>query len=321
MSRRDLLLSGCALAISGSVAAHSWKRVAQFDAIVVGAGAAGIAAARRIRASGRSVVMLEATNRVGGRVADSAAFFTGKRSELYALASSFGLPTVAATDVASRVGSASTYAAMFAALVDRAEKIQEGAIPDEPAYHAVRHLRGLPDFDAVLAQLGISDDFRHPASLLDYHLVAHRSASPLIFPADDTLFIPSGVRDFVTRLATGIPVTFGARVTSIAYGERAAVVRTLAGEAYRARKVVVTVPPSVLASGAIAFSPLLPPATVSAIAALPMHPNGASYAIVGNAFARSILARPFGNALRFSGEATASPGLGCLEGSMRAVLS
>jgi monoamine oxidase len=37
------------------------------DVVIVGAGAAGIAAARRLATSGLSTMMLEATARVGGR--------------------------------------------------------------------------------------------------------------------------------------------------------------------------------------------------------------------------------------------------------------
>ncbi len=38
-----------------------------FDVAIIGAGAAGIAAARRLRAAGRRVVVLEARERAGGR--------------------------------------------------------------------------------------------------------------------------------------------------------------------------------------------------------------------------------------------------------------
>src|ERR1700759_2762539 len=39
----------------------------ELDCIIVGAGAAGIAAARRLAAAKRSFVVLEASNRIGGR--------------------------------------------------------------------------------------------------------------------------------------------------------------------------------------------------------------------------------------------------------------
>ena len=39
-----------------------------FDAIIIGAGAAGLAAASELRANGSSVVIVEARGRVGGRI-------------------------------------------------------------------------------------------------------------------------------------------------------------------------------------------------------------------------------------------------------------
>lgn len=47
---------------------HSIPQSHQYDAIVIGGGLAGLASARRLRCAGASVVVLEARNRVGGRV-------------------------------------------------------------------------------------------------------------------------------------------------------------------------------------------------------------------------------------------------------------
>ena len=48
---------------------------AETDVAIVGAGAAGIAAARKLAAAGRRVVILEAADRVGGRcITDTATF-------------------------------------------------------------------------------------------------------------------------------------------------------------------------------------------------------------------------------------------------------
>src|ERR1043165_4813537 len=68
MSRRNFLSATAALATMpgwhGSARAAPVPREA--DIVVIGAGAAGIAAARRIQAANRKVVVLEASDRIGG---------------------------------------------------------------------------------------------------------------------------------------------------------------------------------------------------------------------------------------------------------------
>ena len=68
-SRRDFLAaSAAAMAVPGVARAVSGPLPKDADIVVVGAGAAGIAAARRVLAANRRVVIVEASNRIGLRL-------------------------------------------------------------------------------------------------------------------------------------------------------------------------------------------------------------------------------------------------------------
>jgi NADPH-dependent 2,4-dienoyl-CoA reductase/sulfur reductase-like enzyme len=72
-SRRSFLAAAAALSARPAFAAVAGPSL--FDVVVVGAGAAGIAATRRLTAAGRRVALVEATERVGGRcVTDTRTF-------------------------------------------------------------------------------------------------------------------------------------------------------------------------------------------------------------------------------------------------------
>src|SRR5689334_201063 len=74
LSRRSFLAATAVAAAKPSLAAPGVP-AADTDIAVVGAGPAGIAAARRIQAAGRRCVVLEASDRIGGRcLTDTATF-------------------------------------------------------------------------------------------------------------------------------------------------------------------------------------------------------------------------------------------------------
>jgi monoamine oxidase len=327
-SRRDLLLSGGALGVSAIASGFGWNRAVsrapEYDVVVVGAGAAGVAAARTIQAAGASVLLLEATHRVGGRIAGGVLSGVARGNcDLHALVARAGVSAIPAAQLRTRTdrrngaGFDATYAAMFSALMDEGERIHDGFARDRGVDAAVRPFRKHPAFADARVRLGIHNDRGRPASVLDYYLVANRAASPFDFPADDTLVVPSGLDGVLADAATDLSIVRGARVASIAYREGNAILRTESGDAYRAHAAIVTASTDVLASGSIAFEPPLPATTASAVAALPLRgpSNASSYATVGNASARTALAAPLARTLWFAGEATAQPGFGCVEGA------
>src|SRR6202162_2980980 len=65
VNRRSFLAGSAAVVVGPVLAAPAVQP--DFDVVIVGAGAAGIAAARRIAAAGRRDVVLEASDRWGGR--------------------------------------------------------------------------------------------------------------------------------------------------------------------------------------------------------------------------------------------------------------
>ena len=97
------------------------------------------------------------------------------------------------------------------------------------------------------------------------------SADSVAFKADPDDFIREGVGTFVERFGRDVPVRLNSPVTAIHYGGRAGVrIETAGGANYHAQRVVVTVSTGVLAAHRITFDPELPAWKWEAIRDLPM---------------------------------------------------
>src|ERR1700732_1211836 len=77
MTRRELLSASAAIVLAPALGGRAWAAPLprEADIVVIGAGAAGIAAARRIQAAGRKVIMVEAAAQIGGRCLTDATTF------------------------------------------------------------------------------------------------------------------------------------------------------------------------------------------------------------------------------------------------------
>jgi monoamine oxidase len=258
---------------------------AEFDVAVVGAGAAGIAAARALRDMGLHCVVLEASSRVGGRAftdtASLGAPFDQGAVWLHdadnnpltplALRGGFTLREQAGTrrrrDILLVDGRPATEAeraahdAAFDAWEEAAERRAAAGGPDIPLAEAVP--RG-GKWDATAAYwFGdmISGVDPRRFSLRDYVDTAIGGRNPELREGFGTL---------VARQAEGLPVALGAPVERVETGGPGGAV-ALEGPRGRgrARACIVTVSTGVLASGAIRFEPALPPDVLDAIAGLP----------------------------------------------------
>src|SRR6185312_6781076 len=77
MTRRGFLSASAAVASVPLVGGPAWGAAfpREADIVVIGAGAAGIAAARRIMAANRKVIVIEASGQIGGRcITDNSSF-------------------------------------------------------------------------------------------------------------------------------------------------------------------------------------------------------------------------------------------------------
>lgn len=252
----------------------------QPDVVVVGAGAAGIAATRTLLKAGLSVLTLEAGGRVGGRAwTDHAALgipvdmgcswvSASDRNSVGRIAARRGFTLVSHTEAATdlfRDGARATPQDhedldRAARAIARAMNKAGRAGLDLPARTVVPP--GLPWAGAVQAWLGPMDygvEFDAISTLEDWN-----------GPSDQpSAFVAEGLGTVVAGEAAGLPIRLNTPVRRIDWAGPGVRVETDAGTV-AARACIVTVSTGVLAGGGLRFAPDLPPDRQEAIHAAPM---------------------------------------------------
>ncbi len=257
-----------------SIAPRRAPLPAEPEVIVVGAGAAGIAAARDLRAAGLRVAVLEARSRVGGRVATTTLrghpidlgahwLHAGPINPLVRLGEARGEPLrIAAQEshvrVGRRMGRPSDVAALDRAFARADRAMSEGAArggPDRPAASALPPGLG-PSGRLVERVHGlVSGRPLGQVSLHDFPSLEY----------GDNRFIAGGYGGYLARLAQGLPIVLNDPVTGIDWTGDGVRVTRENGPALTAKAVIVTIPMMVLARASL-FTPALPAAVAAAIA-------------------------------------------------------
>ena len=250
--------------------------------LIVGAGVAGLAAAQLLRARGVPVVVLEASERIGGRAWTSrpaclgGAVFDHGAAWLHAPARNplvrLARPDDALFDadavrserlfVEGRPAAAAAQAA-YVRTWDRLDAVVAPALegPDVSLAEAAASLAGDPWAPTILTWEGaiIAAADADELSVRDWRRNALEPPN---------LVAPAGIGAFVARHLAG-PVELGTPVTRIGWG-RAGVQADTPRGSVRAAAAIITVSTGVLASAAIRFDPALPAAVWDAVQALPM---------------------------------------------------
>ena len=288
-----LMLAGCdeeepETAVSPTTSTNSTTKA---DVIIIGAGMAGLAAARRLRENDFSVLLLEARDRIGGRIWTDyslgmpldmgASWIHGVRGNpVTELAEEFNVETAVTDydnqiiyDYDGRKLSNKEQKELEEWLEELAEEVEAiGEELDEDAAMGTI-------IDAILAKVGPDPDELRQLNYGLNSLIEHEYAADVDelsvwygqygeeFDGKDVIF-PGGYSQLIKPLAAGLDIRLNQIVSQIAYGDGVTV--TTNQGSFTSDYAIVTLPLGVLQRGTVTFSPPLPAEKQTAVSKLGM---------------------------------------------------
>jgi monoamine oxidase len=276
VNRRNVIAGAAALASTSALGAVAGS--GETDVAIIGAGAAGIAAARKIAAAGRRFALIEASDHAGGRCVTDTRIFgvpfdrgahwvhLPDLNPVARLAARTGLELYPAPPgqklrIGKRYAREGEMEDYLATIVRANRAIQDAARgkADIPCMQALPKDLGdwRPAVEFVLGPFGCGkglDDI----SAMDFARALER---------DVDAYCRQGYGALLAKLASDLPVQFGVAAQRIVSTRSSVEVETARGRIV-ARAAIVTVSTGVLAADRIKFAPDLPPRHRDAIAKL-----------------------------------------------------
>lgn len=261
------------------------------NVLIIGAGMAGLAAARSLSKQGLKVIIIEGRQRLGGRIHTSqvwpelpmdlgASWIHGqKQNPITELANAAQAKRIATSyDSAElyidarlqQLGVQDTNEATLEKLVNKALQQAANLDTDISLQAAVDRVVNKPLSPAYHAQLNfyLNSTYEQEYSGASHELSAQTLDDNEEFDGADVLF-PQGYAQIPNYLAQGLDIHLGQIVSKVTYTNTGVTVKTQ-NQTYQADYVIITVPLGVLKRKAIQFNPPLPANKQAAIQRLGM---------------------------------------------------
>jgi monoamine oxidase len=282
-SRRDVLagIGGMSLTAMLPRVSFAQSLPSNPDVVIIGAGGAGLSAAHTLIKAGRSVIVLEAMSRIGGRAYTDTATFgvpfdwgcqwiqAADRNPLLPLAKEWGFEPKQHDLGLDRIyyGAAPrrftpremermrAYEERFPKVNRRAARWRDGPVSSVLVPRT-------PEEEAAMTYMFPMDMAVDPGELSIRDWARQADLSP-------NYLVQKGLGTVVARFGEGVPVSLSTPVKRIRYGGKGVTVETEKGDV-QAKACIVTASTGALQSGYIRFDPKLPAWKEDAIGELPM---------------------------------------------------